>query len=50
MREISVKAETQLSETDKGSINVPQSPVLATPAAITAAFAVGFAAAKVFGK
>lgn len=48
MREIVIKAETQLSEADKGQINVPQAPVLATPAVV--AFVGGYAAAKVFGK
>ncbi|MFI9581323.1 hypothetical protein ACIHCQ_05655 [Streptomyces sp. NPDC052236] len=51
MREITVKAESKLSETDKGQINIPQTPVLATPvAAVTVAFAAGFAAGKIFGK
>ncbi|HWM38738.1 MAG TPA: hypothetical protein VNS49_16620 [Streptomyces sp.] len=41
MREITVKAEPKLSESDKGQVVVPQGPVLATPAAV--AFATGVA-------
>ncbi|MER8071648.1 hypothetical protein ABTZ59_25455 [Streptomyces sp. NPDC094034] len=48
MREITVKTEPKLSETDKGQINVQQAPVLATP--VAAAFVAGYTVAKVFGK
>jgi hypothetical protein len=50
MREITVKAEPKLSESDKGQVVVSQGPVLATPvAAATVAFATGVAVTKAVG-
>lgn len=47
MREIIVKAEEKLSETDKGQVVASQTPVLATPAAAAvAAFVGGYTIAK----
>ncbi|MFC4493861.1 hypothetical protein ACFPA8_06900 [Streptomyces ovatisporus] len=49
MREIIVKAEEKLSETDKGQVVAGQTPVLATPAVAVAAFVGGYTFAQANG-